>query len=162
MPPLRRPAVAAVVALLALAGCGDKPRAYDTNVEVLRIRPINRDPSTNEIRTVDVEVSFFDCPGEQRKTIRGDKAFAACILKQKVGDKLPVKLWYGRVSDDRYGNKIVKLGPCDRTPDPKDEASFEVVQDCEPVVVNGVDVGVHCDRRRSKALLAKCPWFKDR
>jgi hypothetical protein len=145
---------------LASSGCSQKPRTFDTNVEIVRIRPINRDPDTNEVRTVDVEVSFADCPGEQRKMIRGDKAFAACIMKHQSKDKVPAKLWYGKVDDEHLGNKIVKLADCDRKPDPKDEASFEVIQDCEDILVNGVSVGVHCDRKPSKELLAKCPWFK--
>jgi hypothetical protein len=61
-----------------------------------------------------------------------------------------------------YKNRVVKLGECNRKIDPNDEASYEVVQDCEDMVVNGVVVGVHCDRTRNKELINKCPWFKVR
>jgi hypothetical protein len=155
-------------ALLVATACGDKPKIFDTNVEIARIRPIRRDEKTNQILTLDVEVSFVDCPGEQKKMIRGDKAFAECLYsasgespKHKVGDKVPVKIAFGpRADGSGYENKLVKVAECTRKPDPKDEASYEVVQDCEPLVVNGVDVGVHCDRKRNRELLHKCPWFR--
>jgi hypothetical protein len=151
-----------LVAAVATSACGQKPRTFDTKVEILRVRPISRDPKTNEVLTVDVEVSFLDCPGEQRKMSRGDKAFAACIMKHQPKEQVAAKLWYGKVDDDHFGNQIVKLAECDRKPDPRDEASYEVIQDCEDIIVNGVNVGVHCDRKPSKELLAKCPWFKKR
>jgi hypothetical protein len=154
--------------VLVATACGDKPKVFDTNVEIVRMRPIRRDEATNHIVTMDVEVSYTECPGEQRKMIRGDKAFAECFYsatgdnpKHKVGDKIPVKISFGPKPDGSgFRNQLVKLGNCERKIDPKDEASYEVVQDCEPIVVNGVDVGVHCDRTRNKELLKKCPWFK--
>ena len=108
-----------------------------------------------------VEVSYVECPGEQRRMLRGDADFAACFYKKyKVGDKVPAKLMWGPKGDGNYQHKIVGLSDCPKTIDPNDEAAYEVIQDCEPLIVNGVDVGVHCDRTRSKELLKKCPWFR--
>lgn len=146
------------------AACGQGEKTYDSNVQIVRIRPIRRDlVDPTVVLTVDVEVSYVECPGEQRKMIRGDKDFAACIMKHKLNDKVPVKLaWSADAKTGAYKNRIVKLADCDRKADPNDEASYEVVQDCEEMVVNGVVVGVHCDRTRSKELVAKCPWFRVR
>jgi hypothetical protein len=153
--------------ILVAAACSDRPKTFDSNVEIIRIRPISRDPKTNQILTIDVELSYVDCPGEQRRMIRGDKAFAECLYSatgddphHKVGDKVPAKILFHPKPEGGYANDVVKLANCDRKIDPKDEASYEVVQDCEPLIVNGVEVGVHCDRTRNKELLKKCPWFK--
>ena len=147
-----------------LVGCMSSPKSHKTNVEILRIRPIAVDEHHAEtVLTVDVEVSYHECPGEQRSFVRGDKEFASCIMKHSVGEKVPAKIWWGPNTErTQYVSKIMGLADCDRTPDPKDEASYEIVQDCEDMVVNGVVVGVHCDRRRNKELLATCPWFRIR
>jgi hypothetical protein len=110
---------------------------------------------------MDVELLFLECPGVQRKVIRGDKAFAACARKLAKGDKLPVEIVVSyRADRGDYRNEVVKLGECERTVDPRDEASYETVQECADVVINGAVTGVHCDRTRGEALLAKCPWFR--
>ena len=159
---IRAPALALAAQSLWTLACSTE-KTFDTNVEIVRVRPIRRDlgdPSV--VLTVDIEVSYAECPGEQRKMIRGDKAFAACVMKHKVGDKVPARLTWAMDDKGAYGNKIIKLAECERKLDPNDEASYEVVQDCEDLVVNGVVVGVHCDRKRTKELLEKCPWFRVR
>lgn len=157
----RNAGLLAALTALAAVSCSAKSSEYQTNVEITRIRPIRRDDADwNHVLTIDVEVSYAECPGEQRRMIRGDADFAACILKHKVGDKVPAKLSWGPKDDGTYGHKILQLGDCVKKLDPKDEAAYEIVQDCEPIVVNDVEVGVHCDRKRSPALIDKCPWFR--
>jgi hypothetical protein len=64
--------------------------------------------------------------------------------------------------DGTFKPAVLKLGDCPRVPDPNDEASFEIVQVCNDIFVNGVKVGFHCDRKPSAELLQKCPWFRPR
>jgi hypothetical protein len=151
---------------LLVAACGSEPTTYRANVEVVHVRPIRRDPATGAVLTVDVEISWFECPGEQRSTFRGDRDFAACIAATsppvEPGMKVPVAVEHARGPGDDFRTQIHELAGCARHPDPQDEASYEVVQDCEDIVVNGVVVGVHCDRTRSADLLEACPWFRVR
>jgi hypothetical protein len=51
------------------------------------------------------------------------------------------------------------MGSCKRPPDDDDLSSFDTVQECEPILVNGVNEGFKCNRIPNKDLLKKCPWF---
>ncbi len=152
---------ALLVLLPGLSSCSSKAKIYDTSVELVRLEVIRADDQGNPL-TVDVEMSFEQCPGEQRKTIRGDKFFSACILKHKTGEKVPAKIEHALNEHGEMTPQIVGLAGCERKLDPNDEASFEVVQVCTDLVVNSVKVGFHCDRRPTKELLEKCPWFRRR
>jgi hypothetical protein len=81
-----------------------------------------------------------------------------------------------------YDWDVTEMGGCKRPPDDDDQSSFDTVQECEPIVVNGVEEGFKCNRIDTvqecepivvngveegfkcnripqKALLKKCPWF---
>jgi hypothetical protein len=58
-----------------------------------------------------------------------------------------------------YDWDVTEMGGCKRPPDDDDQSSFDTVQECEPIVVNGVEEGFKCNRIPQKALLKKCPWF---
>jgi len=149
--------VAAAVALLATA-C-HRPKHYDANVQVARISVVSKDETGKPI-TVDFEYSFFECPGTQIEVIRGDAAFAACVAKYKVGDKLNVSLDHQWNPEGHWEWVVRQVGDCTRVPDPNDEASFALVRECEDWVVNGSRVGFQCRYKPEKALVDKCPWFR--
>ena len=150
----------ASVLVLTSAACNGR-KQYTTEVDLLRVTPIRRD-DTGRVLTTDVEMSFAKCPGDQRKTIRGDAAFSACVSKMKVGDKVPVTLDHGSEQDGIAHFRVLRVGDCERKIDPNDEASFEIVQVCTKLEVNSVVVGFHCERKPSAELLAACPWFRTR
>jgi hypothetical protein len=141
-----------------IVGCADKTKTFDVRVEVARVRPVARD-ADQAVLAIDVELRFPECPGSAMTVIRGDRAFAECVQTLHVGQAVPATIvWHRR--GDRHVDDIVQLGGCRRVPDPRDDAWVEVVQRCEDLVENGMVVGVHCDRRRSKPLLERCPWFQ--
>jgi hypothetical protein len=96
--------------------------------------------------------------------MRGDKAFGECATKLKVGDRLSAELVLSYSSQrGTYRNDLVRLGDCPVKLDPKDEANYEIYQDCQELKASGSTVGVHCNRRREEGpLLAKCPWLRRR
>lgn len=151
--------LATLVALSGTVSCAAGPKEYEAKVQLLRVEPIRRDEH-GAILTLDVEMSFGDCPGEQRKTVRGPRAFAECMLKHKPGDTVPVRLKHLRNADGAWDFSVVEVGGCKRSRDPNDEASFALVQVCSDLVVHGAKVGFRCDRRPSPELVAKCPWFR--
>jgi hypothetical protein len=146
--------------LLPLAlGCGEKASHYTTTVEVIQVQRMGQDPKAPGM--TDLELKFVDCPGDARKMIRGDKAFGVCGAKFKKGDKISAEVVLS-YSTDRggYRNELVRLEDCPVKLDPKEDANYEVVQECKDLMASGAVVGVHCDRTRSAELIAKCPWFK--
>lgn len=135
-----------------------RPQTFTSTVEITQTQVFGADDAPS---VMDVHMTFSECPGVQQKVVRGDKKFAACAKKLKKGDKVPVEILVTWRSDrGEYRNEVVKVAGCERTPDPKDDASYETVQMCTDVVINGAVTGIHCDRTRSEALVAKCPWFK--
>ncbi len=149
------------VAVLAFAGCGKKTKWYDSKVEITRVDAVRKDAKGKWL-DLDVEFTYPDCPGQQTEVIRGDPAFAQCMSKYKIGDKVPVRIEYHFLDEGYWDWDIHEMGGCKRPPDPEDEASFDTVQECEPLKVNGVDEGFVCNRIPQKELLAKCPWFNRR
>jgi len=142
------------------AGC-DKPVHYTTTVEVLQVQRMGQDKSAPGM--TDLDLKFVECPGEARKVIRGDKTFGQCGVKFKKGDKIQAEVVLAYSSDrGQYRSEIVRLDDCPIKLDPKEDANYEVVQDCKDLVASGAVVGVHCDRTRNKELVAKCPWFRRR
>lgn len=143
---------------VALATACSKPKTFTSTVEITQTQVFGTDDAPS---VMDVHMTFSDCPGTQQKVVRGDKAFASCAKKLKKGDKVPVEIVLQWKADrGEYRNEVVKVAGCARTPDPKDDASYEVVQTCTDVVINGAVAGIHCDRNRADALVAKCPWFR--
>jgi len=143
---------------LALAGCGKKARTYDTKVTLKGVEVIARD--ANDVpQLIEVNVEYPDCPGEQLETLQGNAEFSKCALKYKAGDVIPTTVEWGPTDFGHYDSEIVKLGDCARVRDPRDARSYEVVQVCSDIVINGTKAGFHCDRKPTKELLEKCPWF---
>jgi hypothetical protein len=139
-------------------GC-DKPKHFTTNVELLQVRRFGQGTGM-----VDLEMRYSECPGDARRVMRGDKAFAACATKLDKGDKLKAELVLSYSSErGTYRSDLVRLGDCEVKLDSKDEANYEIFQDCQDLKASGSVVGVHCNRRREEGdLLAKCPWLRRR
>jgi hypothetical protein len=117
--------------------------------------------ATTPPRAMELDLRFSDCPGNARKIVRADRAFAECAMAIKVGDKVPVEMIESyRAERGDYRSEVVKIAGCERHLDPRDEASYDVVEDCRDVEMHGTPLGVHCDRTRNPALLAKCPFFR--
>ena len=147
-----------LICALLVTGCKKKEKFYDTQVELTRFDILRYSPD-GKARDCDLEFSYPDCPGEQVEVIRGGAEFAECIKKYKMGDKIPAKVLYHWDKGGFYDWDIHEMGGCKRPPDPDDEASFDSVKECEPIVSNGVEEGFMCNYIPQKALLAKCPWF---
>jgi len=145
---------------VALLGCTASPKEFAPSVEITRKSVVRYDPQTRQAVTLDVEVSYADCPGTQLEVIRGGAEFAACMAKHQVGARVPLRLRWHWSKDGHYMWDPFEVGGCARPPDPNDEASFVLAQDCETVKVNGAPVGFHCNRVARPELVAKCPWFR--
>ncbi len=152
-------AALAAVAVLALTAC-EGPKKSDTTMEVIQVESFTDEKS---VTTLGLELKYAECPGDARRIVRADKAFAACASGIKAGDKLKAELLSTWQSDKgSYRTEIKKLGACALKQDAKDEANYEMVQICSDIVTTGAVVGVHCDRTRSKELIDKCPWLRRR
>lgn len=143
----------------SLVGCHERPKDYQTQVQITRKTVVKRDEQKRAL-TGDVEFSYFDCPGDQVEVVRGGKDFYACMEKYEVGAKVPVRMTWSWNREGHYQWSVYEVGGCARPPDPLDEASFQMVQECEELFVNGASVGFRCNRVPQKALLDKCPWFR--
>jgi hypothetical protein len=146
---------------LFLAACQPGPKEYTSNVKITRLDVVRRD-ATGAPVTTDVEVSYEECPGFQHEVIRGGREFSACMAKHKIDAMVPVKIVHAPGAGGYLESKIHEVGGCSRPPDPRDEASFQTVRDCSPMLVNGVEVGFECRYLGKKELVKKCPWFKRR
>lgn len=145
--------------LVALAGCSKKSQTYHTKVEITRIHPFGKDLKAPTM--MDVELRYSECPGDARKLVRGDKEFATCALSLEKGAKVSVDVvstWSAERGN--YRSEIVKIGDCTIKTDPKDEANYERIEVCTDLKMTGAVVGIHCDRKRSDALVEKCPWLR--
>jgi hypothetical protein len=153
-------AAATLLAALPLGAgaCGGKAKTYSTHVELARIQVVHTDAKGQAI-DVDVEFEYPDCPGTQIEIIRGSAEFAACMGKYKVGDKVPASIDYHWDKRGYYDWDVHEMGGCKRPPSEYDESSFDKVEECEPIVVNGHEEGFKCNRIPQKELLKKCPWF---
>jgi hypothetical protein len=152
----------ALIALVAigLAGCKAKPQHYTAKVKITSLEVDQRDDKGQPL-TVDVSVEFHECPGDQLKTFRGGRDFARCMAKHKVGDELEAQLDWGPIPDG-YDFTMAQVGDCARLHDPDDESTHEIIQVCTDVEAHGVKIGFSCDRRPTKELLEKCPYFRTR
>jgi hypothetical protein len=146
------------IAALSVAGC-HRSKLYDANVQVTRISPVRSD-ETGAVLTMDVEISYDECPGTQTEVLRGGKEFAACMQKVKVGDKAKVKLEHHWDPEGHYVFEVYEVQGCARPPDPNDEAGYKLVRECSDWNVNGSRVGFQCNYTGKKELSKTCPWFK--
>lgn len=148
----------ALVASVTSLSC-HRSKSYDAEVEVSRISVVRKDDS-GKPATTDFEFSYVNCPGTQVETVRGDGKFSACVARYSVGQKVKVQLVHQWSDEGHYVSVVQKVGDCDRTVDPNDEASFTLLRECEDWEVNGARVGFQCSMKPEKGLLAKCPWFR--
>jgi hypothetical protein len=150
---------AAAVAAVAVSACSKRSTTYEAKVRLVRVENVRVD-ATAKATDVDVELEYVDCPGEQLEVLRGDAAFADCMKQYKNGEEVKVKIDHHWQADRvRWDWDVVEIGGCKRPPDADDISSFDTVQECEPIVANGVTEGFHCNRTPQKELLRKCPWF---
>jgi hypothetical protein len=150
--------LAVVAALGWVAGCKAKPQHFSTTVEVMQVRTFGAAAGP---KLTDLELKYATCPADARQIMRVGKEFSECGTKLKVGDKLKAEVvlsW--NAERGMYRNELVHLGECAVKLDPKDEANYQMVEACSESKASGVVVGVHCDRGRSDALLAACPWLR--
>jgi hypothetical protein len=152
-------AFASATLLATAPGCSNKTRFYDSRVKLNRVTPI-RFAADGKPLDADVEFDWFQCPGTQIEIIRGSASFAECMKQYKPGDDVKVRVEYHWESRKGVWDwDIHEMGGCLRPPDDDDLSSFDTVQECEPIIANGVEEGFKCNRIPEKALLAKCPWF---
>jgi len=147
-----------VAAALTASGCKEKPKTFSTTVEVMQVRTFGAAAGP---KLTDLDLKYIQCPGNARQIMRAGKEFSECGTKLKVGDKIPadVVLSYN-AERGNYRNEITKLGACAVKPDQKDEANYQMVENCTEVKASGVVVGVRCERGRGPELVAKCPWLR--
>ena len=147
-----------VIVATAIAGC-ESPKRFTTTMEVLQIEPFKDDKGGTT--KLGLELRYADCPGDARRILRADKAFATCAGRIEPGDRLKADLVSTWQSDKGvYRSDVVKLGDCALKQDPNEEANYEMVNTCVDIVTTGAVVGVRCDRTRSKELVDKCPWLR--
>lgn len=147
-----------VLVCVLLVGC-HKTKRYESSVEVTRVAPVRKDQNGKAL-TLDFEFSFVDCPGTQIEVIRGDAAFAECVQKYKVGERVKLAIDHLWVDEGHYDWVVRRVGDCERIPDPNDEASYAMVRECDDWLVNGQRVGFQCRYIPEKKLVDKCPWFR--
>jgi hypothetical protein len=140
-------------------GCSKKHATYRTNVELRRIDVVGTDASGKPAQ-LDVEFGYSDCPGNQVEVLRGATEFAACMAGKKVGEKVPVVIDWHWTDEGRYDWDVTEMGGCARPPGEDDEASFDTVQECTPLLAHGAPTGFRCNRLPQASLIAKCPWFQ--
>jgi len=150
--------LALVVFAMPFVCCTKEARSYTTRVTLKSTEVVSWDDS-GKPRIVEVTVEYPDCPGDQLETLQGNAAFSKCALAYKAGETIPATVEWAPTDYDHYDSEITKLGDCPRPRDPHDPRSYEVVQVCSDVMVNGLKAGFHCDRKPTKELLEKCPWF---
>ncbi len=153
--------LATIVVLLSVVTACHRTKPYESNVEVTRVTTVRKDEHGKPV-TLDFEMSYSECPGTQTEVIRGDAAFAACVGKYKVGEKVKVAISHEWAPAGHYEWIVRKIGDCDRVPDPADEASYVMVRECDDWTVSGTKVGFQCKYIPEKKLVDKCPWFRRR
>ena len=141
------------VCLTGVVGCS-KTEKFTTTVELVDIERFGQSQ-------VNFEMRYADCPGDNRRVLRGDKELAACTKDLKEGSKVPLEI-VSKYQGDKggYRSEVVKLAGCPVKMDGKDEANYEMSSVCTEVKTTGAVVGVRCDRSRPKALVDKCPFFR--
>lgn len=147
--------------MLASVTACHRSKHYEANVEVTRMGVVRKDDDGKTL-TLDLEMTYVECPGSQVEVLRGDAAFAACASKYKVGDKLKVSIDHDWAPEGHYKWIVRKIGDCDRVQDPNDEASYAMVRECDDWLVNGTRVGFQCKYIPEQQLVDKCPWFRRR
>ena len=154
-----RLAVGALV--LGLVTACHSSKKYEATVEVSRIATVRMDEAGRPL-TLDLEISYSECPGAQMEVVRGGAEFAACVGKLKVGDKVKVAIDHEWAAEGHYKWVVRQVGDCTRVPDPSDDASYAMVRECDDWTINGTRVGFQCKYIPEQKLVDKCPWFRRR
>ena len=145
-------------AAVASGGCKESPKRYSTTVEVMQVRTFGAAAGP---KLTDLDLKFAECPGNARQIMRAGREFSDCGTKLKASDKLKAEVLLSfNAERGTYRNEITRLGDCDVKIDPKDEANYQMVENCSDVQASGVVVGVRCERGRGKELVAACPWLR--
>jgi hypothetical protein len=131
-----------------------------SNVEIVRMEKVQTEKD-GKLNIADVEISYFECPGTQYEIIRGGKEFSECIFSNyKIGDKVKVDINWKWDSFGYYKWQVKKVGLCERIFDPLDEASYDLIEECEDYKIYDAKVGFTCRRIPTSNLIQKCPWFR--
>lgn len=148
----------AVVGIVLLTGCS-RTETFTTTAELLDIEHFGDAP--DKAKQVNFELRYADCPGDNRRVLRGDKELAACTKDLKEGAKVPMEI-VSKYSSEKsgYRSEVTKIAGCPVKWDPKEEANYEMTMVCNDVKTTGAVVGVRCDRSRPSALLEKCPFLR--
>jgi hypothetical protein len=150
----------AVVVLLCFSACAPKTSFYETEVQLIHTQVVVRDSNGRPL-AMEVELEYPTCPGDQHETLQGNAEFAQCMAaKYKPGDRVKAVVSFGPAPDDRFDSEVDKIGDCVRPRQGHDERSHEVVAVCNDVLLSGLVAGFRCERKPTKELLAKCPWFR--
>lgn len=151
------PLIIALAVLTSLSQTEQVER-YESVVQI-----VHRDAAdTNdkgEIETVDIELEWDPCPGDQFQVVRGGKEFAACTAKYDVGEYIDVKVVHFWDPHGFYRWDIEQLGDCKRAIEPASEGSYEKSQECEEYKSYGKTSGFACSRLPKKNLTKICPWL---
>jgi hypothetical protein len=141
--------------------CRDNNKRFYSKVEIIRMDVTNFN-ERNEPRTLDLEISYPECPGNQIEVIRGNREFAKCILQtgKKVGNLFDAEIEWKWNPLGYYKWYILKLDSCERKIDKQDDLSFDLVEECKDMIEYGNVVGFTCWRIPSGTLIQQCPWFR--
>lgn len=150
---------AAALASAGLLSCGHPTTRWESVVQVVRKEAVEKDESTGEILTIDFEVEWDPCPGDQFQVIRGGRKFASCAAKYEVGDFVPVIANHFWDPHGYYRWDVERLGDCPHAVEPESLGSYEKSQDCRDVEHYDRQVGFMCRRKPHRQLLARCPWM---
>jgi hypothetical protein len=153
-----RIAIPLLLLTAGLAGC-ESAKTFTTTVELVDVEHYGEAPE--QASQVTFEMRYADCPGDNRRILRGDRQLAQCTKELREGAKVPIEI-SSKWSSERggYRSEVTKIGGCAVKQDPKDEANYEMTSVCTDVKASGTVVGVHCDRSRPKDLIAKCPFLR--
>jgi hypothetical protein len=154
---MSRTLLASVVACALLLGCSTTSR-YESVCQLIRREVVETD-AEGRATSVDVELEWDPCPGDQFQAVRGDAEFAECMAQYELGDALPVVVRHWWDSRGSYVWDVESVGACAREIEPGTEGSFEKSQECHDVVHQGVTVGFECNRQPFEQLVAVCPWM---
>ncbi|MCB1141324.1 MAG: hypothetical protein H7A24_14360 [Leptospiraceae bacterium] len=146
--------------VLLFSGCKKGPIVYQAEVTLNRMEIVRSDEKKNPL-LIDVELLYSTCPGTQIEILRSGRQLAECLLsKRKKGDKVQAEIIWKWNSLGYYNWEVVKIDDCERMIDPNDEATYNMIEECEDMVIYGAVVGFKCDRIPNDKLIDKCPWFK--
>ncbi len=148
---------AAAVLAFASASCRRSTR-YDAYVDVTRITSVPADGSN--ATTLDVEVTYVECPGRPVEVLRGGGDFAACAGKYKVGEKLKVSIDHAPTGEGHYKWSVRTVGECSLVAHPSEEAAYALVRECGDWSANRTGAAFRCRAIADEALVEKCPWFR--